>query len=575
MKTFFLLSFLADFASAALSAYSVTHETQKAGATGNVVIAFTVGALIEKDGVIKVTFPTGVDLATGTPAVVAQSATIDGSIAAAVAGQILTLTRSGGTDTSGTAVITITVSNIKNPSSASAGGTATIGCFAADGSTATADAAVADVPAIPFYAALTATSVLPKSFIADADSRFAIDFTTSTTIKIGSKIEVTFPTNFDLKTLTPAILGTPSGVDGTWAVTVTAQKLTLTQTGGSATAAGAKSFLVSNIGNPAAGASGTFTIQTFDGTTTKADLDDQVSVFNIKTSAQRLGSSTQTTIEGSILAVGEAGKTCLGKFGIQEDCAHTSGSEEVCNPYTKIKANFCFLKVDVLLGDTAHGKTGTSDADPAKASWCVPHTLDADFETTTGGLEANCKTTEVCNKASKDATKTCILKADLIGSITADWTHLGQLRKPAKKIDDTKGDQWCFAKTGTPVKYFAAQCVSAKGTDAKAPTNTNCNPNATILGDVCFLAYKTLEHGEEATEVKTIVIGDSYYKKDCAYAKGSETVANWGADSADTVCIAKKDLLNEAEPLNALRTDAGGAGTDASPLKFCMSKKKN
>merc|ERR1711962_529965 len=149
-------------------------------------------------------------------------------------------------------------------------------------------------------------------------------------------------------------------------------------------------------------------------------------------------------------------------------------------------------------GDAAHGKTGTSDADPAKNSWCVPHTLGADFETTTAGLEKNCKTTEVCNKASKDVNKTCIPKANLIGSITADWTHLGQLRKAAAQIDADNGDQWCFAKSGTApsIKYFAEQCVSAKGSDAKTPTNTICNPHAKTQADVCIEAYKTLEHGE-------------------------------------------------------------------------------
>jgi hypothetical protein len=231
-------------------------------------------------------------------------------------------------------------------------------------------------------------------------------------------------------------------------------------------------------------------------------------------------------------------------------------------------------KADVLLGDTAHGKTGTRDASPQKDSWCVPHTLDADFETTTTALEENCPKTEVCNKASKAIVNTCLLKTELIGGITADWTHLGQLRKPAKAKDGT--DQWCLAKVTTPnILYFAAQCVSAKGADAKNPTNTICNPNAKAQADVCVLAHETLEHGEMATEVKKSVIGDFFYKLDCAYAKGEETVANWGATAEAEACIKKKERFNEAEPLNAVRTDAGGKGTDASPLKVCMSKKKN
>lgn len=578
MKTFFLLPFLVNFATAVLSAYTVTHATQKGDATGNVVIAFTAAAAIEDDGVIKVTLPTGIDIATAAPAVVAQSATIDGTIVATVSGQVLILTRSNGNDTGAGAAITITVSNIKNPSSPwSSGGTYTIGAYAANGSTQTADAPVADVPAVTFYPALTSTSVLPKSFISNADTRFAIDFTTVTEIPNLGKIKVILPANFDLATLTPAVSGTPSGVDGTWAPTVANQVLTLTQSAGTATAAGAKSFLITNIGNPTTAtsvSSGVFQIATYAANgSTMIDLDDVVPAFDIKDSTKRLGSSTKTTIEGSILAVGVSGKTCIGKY-IQEDCAHASGSEEVCNPYTKTVANLCLLKADVLLGDTAHGKTGTSDAATPKNSWCVPHTIDANFETTTAGLEKNCKKTEVCNKSSTDATKTCLLKTSLIGGITADWTHLGQLRKPAKKID-TSNDQWCLAKVTAPnVLYFAAQCVSAKGTDAKNPTNTICNPNAKAQADVCVLAHKTLEHGEMATEVKQSVIGDFFYNLNCPHVKGSETVGNWGAAAEAEACIKKKELLNEAEPLNAVRSDAAGKGTEASPLKVCMSKKR-
>jgi len=574
MKPFFLLPFLADFASGALSAYTVTHATQKAGATGNVVLAFTAGTAIALDGKIDLTFPAGIDLATAAPAVVAQSASIDGAIAAAVTGQKIRLTRSGGSNT-GTVAITITLSNIGNPAAASAGGTFSLATFAADGTTA-ADAAVTDGAAVAFYTALTSTAVLPKSFISNADTRFAIEFTTTTTVPIGGKVKVTFPANFDLATLTPAVSGTPSGVDGTWAATVAAQVLTLTQTGGTATTAGAKSILVTNIGNPTTTtsvASGTFTIATYNGAT-MLDLDDLVPGFNIKDSTKRLGSATKTTIEGSILAVGEAGKTCIGKY-IQEDCVSTSGSEEVCNPYTKTTANLCLLKADVLLGDAAHGKTGTSDAATPKNSWCVPHTLDANFETTTAGLEKNCKKTEVCNKSSTDATKTCLLKTTLIGGITADWTHLGQLRKPAKKID-ANNDQWCFAKVTAPnVIYLAAQCVSAKGTDAKNPTNTICNPNAKAQADVCVLAHKTLEHGEMATKDKQIAIGDFFYKLDCAFAKGEETVANWGAAAEADACIKKKRALKRGRAAECGQNRCSGKRNHCEPAQGLYVQKKN
>jgi len=309
MKSFFLLPFLVDFASGAFSSYTVTHDTQNAGATGNVVIGFTVGNAIEDDGVIKFTFPSGIDLATATPAVVAQSSTIDGSIAASVAGQVLTLTRSGGADTGATAAITITVSNIGNPSSASAGGTSTLAAFAADGTTSTGDNAVTDVAAVPFYTALASTSVVPASLISNADSSVTIGFTTATTIPTQGVIKVTFPSNFDLATLTPAVSGTPSGVAGTWAPTVSSQTLTLTQaSGGASTSAGAISFVITNIGNPTTSvgvSSGAFKIVTYQANgSTVLDWDDSVAAVNIYAGALSSASVTPaslvTNVDGSV-----------------------------------------------------------------------------------------------------------------------------------------------------------------------------------------------------------------------------------------------------------------------------------
>jgi len=309
MKTF-LLPFLVDFATAAFSAYSVTHATQNAGATGNVVIAFTVGNAIASDGVIKVTFPAGIDLATAAPAVVAQSSTIDGTIAASVSSQVLTLTRSGGANTGGTAAITITVSNIGNPASASAGGTYTIGAFASDGTTSTGDTAVTDVAAVAFYTVLASTSVTPANLVSNADSSVTIGFTTSVTIPTQGVIKVTFPANFDLATLTPAVSGTPSGVAGTWAPTVSGQVLLLTQasTGAVATTAGAKSFVITNIGNPTTTvgvSSGVFKVVTYqaDGSTVlqSNDLVPAVNIYaGALSSATATPASLVTNVDGQV-----------------------------------------------------------------------------------------------------------------------------------------------------------------------------------------------------------------------------------------------------------------------------------
>merc|ERR1711881_58 len=158
-----------------ISSATVTPASLDADASGNVNIVFTTANDIPVDGVVRVIFPTGFDLATGTPAVTAAG-NLGANLAASVSGQTLILTRSDNGVFSAGASGTVTVSNIGNPDVTGATGTFTI---------TTTTATPADINTLPTVAAVTVTAgaissatVTPASLVAGASGNVNIVFTT-------------------------------------------------------------------------------------------------------------------------------------------------------------------------------------------------------------------------------------------------------------------------------------------------------------------------------------------------------------------------------------------------------------
>ena len=102
-----------------------------------VTIKFTTANPIPAGGKIKVSFPTGFDLA-GTPAPAISTVTVPSNVDLTadveIQDRVLTLTTTGAGETSAGAAITIVVDNITNPgASSSATGTFTIKTYKSDG----------------------------------------------------------------------------------------------------------------------------------------------------------------------------------------------------------------------------------------------------------------------------------------------------------------------------------------------------------------------------------------------------------------------------------------------------------
>jgi hypothetical protein len=110
------------------------------------------------------------------------------------------------------------------------------------------------VPAITI-GAVSSASITPRDMTASQYNPHTIAFTTPYIPNLG-KIKITYPSGWGLESVNGLNAHTLSGLDGTWTASVSGQVITLTQTGGSATSAGAKSLVLESIKAPVAPGSG-------------------------------------------------------------------------------------------------------------------------------------------------------------------------------------------------------------------------------------------------------------------------------------------------------------------------------
>lgn len=198
-----------------------------------------------------------------------------GSFACADAGQVVTCTADGAI-TAGTA--TIVMSGIVSEYVADAGNIAdlTVNNVAGGGGADFATDAVVVVTATT-VGDLTSTNVEPASLIVGRESVNTVTFTTSAAIPSGGIIKVTYPSGWNVANMNGLTAGSLSGLDGTWTASVSGQIITLTQSGGTESAAGAKSLTLSRIVNTTTpGNGGTYAITTT--TSTPANIETAAAV---------------------------------------------------------------------------------------------------------------------------------------------------------------------------------------------------------------------------------------------------------------------------------------------------------
>jgi len=269
----------------AISSATVVPATLVCGVTGNATASFTTQNAIPLDGKIAITFPSGFNVA---GAGFSSATGIDGTLTPSVAGQVVTLTRSGGTSSAAGAK-EIVLSGIKNPNDTGATGTYAI-------ATKTAAAVSIDLnnsvtgSTIVNGGSLTSTNVQPASLYAAAVGNVDVIFTPANPLPADGKIEVTFPITAGAWTFnsggTTAATSPDASIDGTFPVGIVGQVVTITRSGGTQSVSGAaKTIRLSYIKNPTtAGSTGTYTIKTASAsgvTTGRIDQDTAVAADTI------------------------------------------------------------------------------------------------------------------------------------------------------------------------------------------------------------------------------------------------------------------------------------------------------
>ena len=158
---------------------------------------------------------------------------------------------------------------------------------------------------------LTSTNVEPASLSTGASGNVTVSFTTAFLWPSDGTVVVTFPTSlgsgFTFNDGGTTTAGSLSGIDGTLTVVVASNVLTMTR-GGVATdsAAGAKSFVLSNVKNPTvAGTTGLYEIKTTKSNGNTVDEEDEVTADILTSPPDAGGGSVGTTVlTGTFLVEG-------------------------------------------------------------------------------------------------------------------------------------------------------------------------------------------------------------------------------------------------------------------------------
>lgn len=212
---------------AAITAITLTPTPATAGVSSSHLINFTTATSLPANGKILVTYPAGFDAS----AAVATSSTINGGFTVAVVGQVVTITRNNlGTSTTAGAR-DITLAGVVN--------SPTVGAYTVTVETRTSLDANIDGPNTSGSFSLTGSAltnviVVPTPATTSAVAIHRVGFKTTSTIPLDGKVVIVYPAGFDVSNA--RVVST--SLDGSLAISVSAQTITLTRSGGTASVGG-------------------------------------------------------------------------------------------------------------------------------------------------------------------------------------------------------------------------------------------------------------------------------------------------------------------------------------------------
>lgn len=266
---------IAATSAGALSLTSATLPLLVVSTKNTLSIGFTTVNDIPADGKIIINLPSGVGF-NGSYAINGVCTGLTGTWTTTGAASIITLTRSGGgPGISPILTVACTIDNITNPAAAVSVGTFTFQTTTSAGNVLDEGTALS-TQTIVAVGALTG-SVQHSTLVAGQTGTATISFSTINSIPNGGKVVVTFPAGFEPSGANALTATSLSGLNGTWTASVSGQVITFTQSSGSTSTAGSKSFTIAGIHNPTSpGSAGTYSISTQ--TPTGETIDTNASV---------------------------------------------------------------------------------------------------------------------------------------------------------------------------------------------------------------------------------------------------------------------------------------------------------
>lgn len=259
---------------AALTATNVQPGSLVAGSTNPVSVQFYTANTLENNAKIKVTFPGGFNV---SAVVSATCSSMSGSVTTGVVDQTVTLTRGGGGGPAPYGAQVCSINGVTNPVIAGSAGTYTITTTNAADAIHDTDAAVTADTIIP--ATLTSTNVQPASLATGATGTAVISFNLINSLEANGKINITFPSGFNVAGATGGVC---TSMDGAFATSVDGQTVTLTRSTGGVEGAGAQTCTIGAIVNPVlVGSTGVYAITTTNSSNAVHDSDLAVAADTI------------------------------------------------------------------------------------------------------------------------------------------------------------------------------------------------------------------------------------------------------------------------------------------------------
>lgn len=281
-----------------LSSTSVELDTYGIGDIVSATFDFTTANTLPSDGKIKITFPTslgnGFTFDSSSSTTASSSGTIDGNLSVSIASNIVTITRSGGSAVSA-GPLSISLDAIMNPNISGSSGSFSMQILDAADEVIDQASSISGVTITP--GTISSADVEPVSLDSNASGSVGVSFTTENAIPANGKIVIVFPTtagSFTFDSGGTTGVTAISGIDGSLSVATSSNTVTLTRSGGTSSASGAKSFNLTNIGNPTgSGSTGTYTIRTTNSTggilDEKTDVSADTLIFTLSGSGTTIG----------------------------------------------------------------------------------------------------------------------------------------------------------------------------------------------------------------------------------------------------------------------------------------------